>query len=154
MLPASREDMFAFFGDAFNLERITPDWLNFEILTPRPIAMREGALIDYRIKLHGVPMRWRTRIARWEPSTAFVDEQIKGPYREWVHLHTFEERDGGTWCMDSVRYRVPCGSLVDALFVRSRLIRIFEYRQNAMAELFGAPKDAVRERPVIVTTPA
>lgn len=146
--------MFAFFGDAFNLERITPDWLNFEILTPRPIAMREGALIDYRIKLHGVPMRWRTRIARWEPSTAFVDEQIKGPYREWVHLHTFEERDGGTWCMDSVRYRVPCGSLVDALFVRSRLIRIFEYRQNAMAELFGAPKDAVRERPVIVTTPA
>jgi ligand-binding SRPBCC domain-containing protein len=154
MLPASREDVFAFFGDAYNLERITPVWLNFEILTPRPIAMREGALIDYRIRLHGIPMRWRTRIARWEPSTAFVDEQIKGPYLEWVHLHTFEKRDGGTWCTDSVRYRVPGGAIVDAMFVRSRLLKIFEYRQNAMAELFGAPKTALRESPTILTKPA
>lgn len=148
-LPAPRREVFAFFSDAFNLERITPPWLKFEILTPAPIHMSAGALIDYRIRLRVIPMRWRTRISKWEPDVAFIDEQIKGPYLEWVHLHTFEQNDQGTWCEDQVRYRVLGGALVDRLFVRSDLNRIFDYRQRMMAEIFSAKGDARRFGPII-----
>ena len=136
-LPRPRAEVFPFFADAANLERLTPPWLEFRILTPRPVAMREGALIDYRLRIRGVPVRWRTRIAVWEPPERFVDEQLKGPYRLWVHEHTFLERDGGTLCRDQVRYAVPGGALVDRLLVRPDVERIFAWRRRVLAELFG-----------------
>ena len=136
-LPRPRAEVFPFFADAANLERLTPPWLEFRILTPRPVAMREGALIDYRLRIRGVPVRWRTRIAAWEPPDRFVDEQVRGPYRLWVHEHLFVERDGGTLCRDEVRYAVPGGALVDRLLVRPDVERIFAWRRRALAELFG-----------------
>ncbi|MFN9993723.1 MAG: SRPBCC family protein [Phycisphaerales bacterium] len=148
-LPAPRREVFSFFADAFNLERITPPWLKFEILTPAPIPMAAGTLIDYRIRLRVIPMRWRTRISKWEPDSSFIDQQLKGPYLEWIHLHTFEENESGTWCEDQVQYRVPGGAIIDRLFVRRDLHRIFGYRQQVMGEIFGAKADARRYGPVI-----
>ena len=136
-LPRPRAEVFPFFADAANLERLTPPWLSFRILTPRPVAMAAGALIDYRLRIRGVPVRWRTRIAVWEPPDRFVDEQLRGPYRLWVHEHTFAERDGGTLCRDEVRYAVPGGALVDRLLVRPDVERIFAWRRQALADLFG-----------------
>jgi ligand-binding SRPBCC domain-containing protein len=150
-LPRGIDDVFAFFGDAMNLERITPKFLNFRVLTPSPIAMGAGTLIDYRISLRGVPMRWRTLISAWEPPVRFVDEQLKGPYWTWIHEHTFEAeaRGGvmGTRCRDVVRYDAPGGSLVHRLLVRPDLERIFRYRQAAMLEIMGgAAGQATRAR--------
>ena len=134
-LPRPPGEVFPFFADASNLEAITPPLLRFEILTPGPIAMRPGCLIDYRLRLRGCPLRWRTEITAWEPPHGFVDEQRRGPYRAWVHEHRFEDRDGGTRVTDGVRYRVPGGALVDRLLVRRDLRRIFEYRARRIAEL-------------------
>lgn len=122
-----------------NLQQITPPWLRFRVLTQPPIVMAEGALIDYRLSLHGLPIRWRTEITAWQPPARFVDRQLSGPYREWHHEHTFEEHDGGTLMRDEVRYRVPGGTIVDRLLVRPDLERIFDYRQERMLELFGSP---------------
>ena len=138
VLPQPRARVFEFFADAFQLEQITPPWLNFRVLTKAPIGIQAGCLIDYRLKLHGIPIRWRTEISSWDPPTAFVDRQLKGPYLLWEHLHTFEETDGGTLCRDEVRYRVPGGWLIERLFVRPDLRRIFEYRHQKMLELFPA----------------
>jgi ligand-binding SRPBCC domain-containing protein len=101
--------------------------------------MHPGTLIDYRIKLHGVPMRWRTEIAVWEPPYRFVDRQLKGPYRQWVHTHTFAERDGGTQCTDHVEYAVPFGALVNRFFVRGNVEAIFRYRRQILTQRFGGP---------------
>lgn len=131
-------EVFAFFGDAANLEALTPPWLGFEIRTPRPIAMRQGALIDYRISLRGIPVSWRTEITLWEPPHRFVDEQLRGPYRLWVHEHTFEEQpDGTTLAGDRVRYAVLGGRLVNRLLVERDLRKIFAFREAKMSELFG-----------------
>lgn len=135
-LPAARETVFAFFADARNLQAITPAWLDFQIVTPEPIAMRPGTLIDYRLSLRGWPLSWRTQIALWDPPRGFMDEQLRGPYRLWQHTHTFSEQGGGTLCRDTVRYSVPGGWLVDRLFVRREVERIFSYRQEKMRELF------------------
>ncbi|MFZ5787076.1 MAG: SRPBCC family protein, partial [Acidobacteriota bacterium] len=132
VLPRPREEVFPFFADARNLERITPPWLRFRILTPGPIGMREGALIDYRLRIHGVPVRWRTRIAAWEPPFRFVDEQVRGPYRSWVHEHLFDAVDGGTLCRDRVEYAVPGGAVVARLLVRPDTERIFAYRREVL----------------------
>jgi len=130
-------EAFAFYGDARNLERITPPLLRFEVITPRPIEMGVGTLIEYRLRLHGVPVRWRTRIETWEPPRRFVDVQIKGPYSLWEHTHTFEE-DGpeATIIRDRVRYSIPFGPLgriADRLLVQRDLKQIFDYRRDAVA---------------------
>jgi ligand-binding SRPBCC domain-containing protein len=142
ILPRPRSEVFAFFSDAANLQRITPGFLNFRILTPLPIEMRAGAIIEYRIALFGVPMRWRTRIDAWVPEERFVDFQERGPYALWHHTHTFEELPGGrTKMIDRVRYRVPLGPLGDVarvLFVDRTLARIFDHRRETIAAIFGA----------------
>ena len=136
-LPRPIDEVFPFFGDAHNLDVLTPPWLHFEILTPPPIEMRVGAVIDYRISLRGLPMTWRTRITEWEPNRRFVDEQLRGPYREWIHTHHFEDVGGGTLMTDTVRYRVPGGRLVNRLFVQRDVTRIFRYRLEALRIHFG-----------------
>ena len=135
-LPCDRDRLFDFFGDAFQLETITPPFLQFRVITPRPIQIAVGSLIDYRLKLRGVPIRWRTRINVWEPPFRFVDEQLRGPYRRWHHEHTFEVVDGGTLCRDVVDYSVYGGRLIDALFVRRDVRQIFAYRREKLRELF------------------
>lgn len=135
-LPAARRDVFAFFADARNLQAITPPWLNFEILTPGQVEMRAGALIDYRLRVRFVSMRWRTEIVVWEPSERFVDVQRRGPYRRWEHTHTFSDLDGGTLCRDQVEYSVPGGRLVNWLVVRRDIEKIFAYRSQAMSRFF------------------
>ena len=130
--------VFDFFADAGQLERITPPWVNFRVTTPMPIEIQKGTLIDYRLRLRFVPIRWRTLISDWTPTSQFVDEQLKGPYRLWRHLHEFEECEEGTLVRDSVEYRVPGGKLIERLFVRQDLRRIFEYRYSQLAEIFTA----------------
>jgi ligand-binding SRPBCC domain-containing protein len=140
-LPRPRPEVFAFFGDAGNLQAITPPWLHFHILTPMPVAMRAGTLLEYRIRLHGVPVRWRTEITAWSPPSRFVDEQRRGPYGLWVHEHTFTDLpDGGTAVLDRVRYRVPggpLGALANRLLVARDLRAIFTFRAEALLRLFG-----------------
>lgn len=133
----SPEALFPFYGDARNLEKLTPRWLRFEVLTPAPIEMKPGALIDYRLRIRGIPIRWRTHISAWEPPYRFVDEQVRGPYRQWIHEHTFESHDGGTRVADVVRYIPRGGVLINTLFVGPDVKRIFRHRQQRLAELFG-----------------
>lgn len=140
-IPLSPEETFAFFSDAFNLERITPPFLRFRILTPPPIQMKTGVEIEYRLKLFGVPIYWRTRIEDWVPNEIFVDTQIIGPYALWHHTHTFEEQGPGQTLMrDRVQYRIPfsvAGNLAHVLFVKRLLKRIFDYRAAMTAQLLG-----------------
>jgi ligand-binding SRPBCC domain-containing protein len=141
LMAKPRSGVFAFFADAHNLERLTPDFLGFRILTPGPIEMKAGAIIDYSLRLYGVSLKWRTRIEAFEPDIRFVDTQIKGPYRYWHHLHEFEEVEQGTRMRDVVNYELPFGPLgavARALFVRRSLKRIFAYRRQAVTEIFGA----------------
>lgn len=138
-----RAEVFEFFADARNLERITPGFLNFRILTPTPIEMKAGALIDYRIRLFGVPVKWRTRIDVYVPGVKFVDTQLSGPYRTWIHTHEFKDHDGGkaTRMLDRVEYEVPfgpLGSVARALFVRRTLERIFDHRADVIGTTLTA----------------
>jgi len=137
-LPQTPGKIFPFFADAHNLEEITPPWLNFKILTPGEIPMRVGATIEYQIRIHGLPVLWRTEITGWNPPHSFVDEQRRGPYRLWRHTHTFEEKDGGTLCRDHVLYAVPGGALVNRLFVRRDVEKIFAYRTEILFKKFGS----------------
>ena len=133
---APPEAVFPFFEDAYNLEDITPPFLGFRVITPRPIAMRPGALIEYRLKLHGLLVRWKTRIDRFDPPHTFVDVQLSGPYRLWRHLHVFEpDGRGGTIMRDRVRYQLPfgpLGAIAHLLFVRRDLRKIFDFRQQTV----------------------
>lgn len=133
---APREEVFHFFADAGNLQAITPPWLHFHIVTPQPISLHTGALLDYRLRLHGVPIRWRTEISVWEPPVRFCDRQLRGPYLQWEHTHTFTEVPGGTLMEDNVLYRVPGGALVNWLLVQRDLRQIFEFRQQVLRNSF------------------
>lgn len=134
------KETFDFFADAGNLERITPPELNFKITTPQPFEIKKGTLIDYQLKLRGFPINWKTEISRWDPPFAFVDQALKSPYKQWIHLHTFKETpEGGTEITDQVRYRLPLEPFGDLMhwYVRSELDYIFDYRQKVVAEILG-----------------
>jgi ligand-binding SRPBCC domain-containing protein len=140
IVPGPVEEVFAFFGDAHNLEAITPPWLRFEVLTPRPIEMHPGALIAYRMRLHGIPVSWLTEIEQWQPHTGFVDRQLRGPYRLWHHTHSFQACAQGTLMRDRVRYALPLGGLggvAHLVFVRRDLERIFDFRREAISRMLA-----------------
>jgi ligand-binding SRPBCC domain-containing protein len=138
IVPGAPRDVFEFYADAANLERITPAWLGFRVVTSQPIEMAPGTLIEYRLKLHRVPVRWLTRIETWEPGKRFVDVQVEGPYRLWHHTHTFEPHREGTRVRDQVRYALPVGALGELahrLFVRRDLERIFDFRHASVSKV-------------------
>ena len=130
------EQVFRFFASPENLNLLTPPWVNFSILSPQSIEMAVGTIIEYRIRLRGVPVTWRSEITEWQPPFAFCDVQLRGPYRFWVHRHIFEEKPGGTLVTDHVDYGVLGGALVNRLFVAGELKRIFGYRKTRLHELF------------------
>lgn len=136
-LPRPLGEVFPFFADAHNLQELTPPFLDFRVLTPGPVPMSPGVRIDYRLRLRGVPIRWQSEITAWEPPHRFVDEQRRGPYKAWIHTHRFSPKDGGTLVEDEVRYDVLGGRLVNALFVRRDVERIFAYRAQRLRARFG-----------------
>lgn len=141
LVPRPLEEVFEFFARAANLEQITPPWLRFALVGREPAEMGRGVVINYRLRLHGMPVRWISRIEEWHEQRRFVDRQIRGPYRMWVHEHDFATAsEGGTWVHDRVRYALPLGMLGDVAgrpFVERDLGRIFDYRRAAVARLLG-----------------
>ena len=139
ILPRPIDEVFAFFGAAENLQHITPPELAFQILTPTPIVMRAGKIIDYRLRLFGIPFGWRTHIVEWQPNRQFIDEQVRGPYRSWRHYHRFVECEAGTRMTDRVEYRLPFQPIGSAALplVRHQLDRIFRYRAETIRQLLG-----------------
>lgn len=147
--PLPVDEVFAPFADAANLQAITPPWLHFRIISTLPIEMKVGAIIEYRLRFHGVPVRWRTVIESWDPPHRFTDVQQRGPFALWHHTHTFEPVEGGTLARDRVRYRVgfgPFGDMANALFVGRDLAHIFDFRRTAVLAL-------VSDAPVAETSP-
>lgn len=151
-LPREIEEVFAFFTDVQNLNLITPHWLHFRIDTPLPVVMGPGLLLDYRLRLRGLPIHWRSEITVWDPPNCFVDEQRKGPYRRWIHEHSFKRQNGGTEVIDRVDYAVPGGRLVNRLFVQDDVTSIFQYRQQRLTAFFpgsgGQPDGLTLRKPV------
>ncbi len=142
-----RAEVFAFFSDPANLGRITPPGMRFRMVTSEPVVMRAGTTIDYRIRVFALPMRWRSLIERWDPPREFVDVQLSGPYKSWVHTHRFAEQDGGTVVEDRVEYELPYGPL-GVLVQRSvarQLEQVFAFRRAAIEEILLRPSDAVGE---------
>jgi hypothetical protein len=140
LVPLSVEDSFAFFAEAYNLEALTPPWLRFRILTPRPIPMHKGTSIEYVLTTRRLPVHWRTEIVEWRPGVRFVDRQVEGPFRLWEHTHLFEERPDGTLIHDIVLYRMPygpLGAIAHRILVGRDLERIFDYRRDAVERLLG-----------------
>ena len=141
-IPRPLVEVFAFFSDAQNLQVITPAFLHFRILTPEPLVLTRGFVMDYRLRLFGVPLHWRSRIETFDPPHSFSDVQLRGPYRRWHHVHHFTAVAGGTQMLDQVDYELPggpLGPLAHGLFVRSTLNHIFDYRRDRVAALFSPP---------------
>ena len=135
----SPDEVFAFFSRPENLEKVTPKHLQFKILTSLPVEIHAGSIIDYQIKIYGIPFSWRTEIAVWEPTHRFVDIQVKGPYRVWIHEHRFEKYGTGTRMLDTLEYVVPGGwfaPLIHRLFVKKDLESIFNYRERKFDKIF------------------
>ena len=131
------DEVFSFSADARNLPLLIPDWITFSIVTPGPVTMAPGTHIDYAVRLHGILFAWQSEITVWEPPHRFVDEQRKGPYRWWIHTHTFEEVHAGrTIIRDVVRYGVPGGTVVNKLLVAPDLRKIFSHRRRKLQEIF------------------
>lgn len=144
-VPRQPDEVFPFFSDARNLEKITPDFLGFQVLDVNPEPVREGTVINYKLTLRGVPLRWQSVIEEWAPGRRFVDRQIRGPYQTWHHTHEFEPARGGTILRDRVRYAVPLGVVGETVaggFVRRDVERIFEYRHAKIEQMFGSPAGA------------
>lgn len=135
-VPRPRSDVFPFFSDCRNLGKLTPRDLSFSILTPEPIVMATGLVIDYRIKLGGLPFQWQSEITAWDPPHRFVDEQRKGPYRKWIHEHRFVDEGNTTRIIDRVDFRSPGGRLAHALFINRKVEEIFRYRTKVLGSLF------------------
>jgi ligand-binding SRPBCC domain-containing protein len=132
--------VFEFFSDARNLADLTPSWLGFRIRTPLPVELRKDVQLDYRIRLAGVPLRWRTRITDWEPPSGFVDVQERGPFAFWEHTHRFRPLGDGVLVTDVVRYALPLGPLgraVHALAVRAALASFFDQRRDSIRAWLG-----------------
>lgn len=140
-LPHPRPIIFEFFANPRNLDLITPPWLRFKVLSRESTVISAGTLLDYRLRLHGLPIRWQSEISVWQPPDRFIDRQTKGPYSLWIHEHTFAEEHGGTVVGDHVEYAVPGGALVNHLIVARDLARIFDYRHRILEALFGPRKD-------------
>jgi len=134
-VPRQREDVFDIFANAYNLEDMTPPAMRLEILTPDPIVMRAGLLLDYRLRLRGIPFRCQSEITVWEPPLRFVDEQRRGPYLWWTHEHTFADEAGQTVVSDRISYGVPGGAIVHTLFIARDLRAMFDYRANRLEAL-------------------
>lgn len=149
IIPLSRSKTFAFFSDAMNLERITPPLLRFRVITPSSVEMKTGTLLEYKLKLFGIPFRWLTLIEHWSPEESFVDTQLTGPYALWHHTHTFEEvASDKTLMRDRVLYRLPYGifgRLAHALFVKRTLKSIFDYRAETVAKLLTPANPELEE---------
>jgi uncharacterized protein len=134
------EQVFPFFSDPKNLERITPDFLRFKVLGTTTDQIGDGTLINYALRLHGIPLRWQSRIEAWVPNRLFVDAQTRGPYALWHHTHEFEPDDGGTIVRDRVRYRLPFGALGDLVagsMVRRDLEAVFDFGRQRIQELIA-----------------
>ena len=142
-IPKPIEKVFSFFSKPENLEDITPENLHFTIITPLPIIMAVGQIIDYRIRIRGFPIHWRSEIDSYDPPYSFVDEQIKGPYSLWYHTHEFIEKNKGTLIYDNVKYKIPfgyLGKIANLLWVARDLDKIFLYRKRAIANFFNLNK--------------
>ncbi|MBL8858332.1 MAG: SRPBCC family protein [Planctomycetes bacterium] len=137
IVPRGIDEVFAFFCDPKNLDHLTPPWMHFHIVGSSTPTIGEGTLIDYKLKVRGIPLRWRSRILDWNPPYHFADEQVRGPYRSWLHHHTFEDLGGKTRVGDSVRYSVLGGAFVNRLLVRPDIERIFDYRLEQLTKIFG-----------------
>ena len=136
----SKDEVFDFFSKAENLEKLTPETLSFKILKKSTPNMQKGMLIDYKLKIHGIPCKWKTLISEWEAGDYFVDTQIKGPYKEWIHKHSFSERNNGTWMRDQIKFKTPFGRfgfLIAGFFIMKDLKGIFSYRKQAIEQIFG-----------------
>ena len=140
-IPRPPVEVFHFFSNAANLQEITPPFLDFEILTPQPVEIRSGTMLDYRLKWHGLPIRWQTKIIEWNPPHGFVDLQVKGPYHLWRHMHQFRPEGEGTMMLDSLNYALPLGvlgTLAHSVKVRKDVEGIFDYRRQRIEEIFPA----------------
>ncbi|MBC7385005.1 MAG: SRPBCC family protein [Cryobacterium sp.] len=139
-IPSPLSEVFPFFSVETNLERLTPSFMNFRVVGKSTTEIQEGTLIDYRLRVRGVPMKWRTRIEEWNPGNSFVDTQLKGPYALWHHTHRFESLNGGTWMTDRVRFKLPLGRLGKAVagwFVKREVLSIFTFRGEAVRQFLG-----------------
>jgi ligand-binding SRPBCC domain-containing protein len=135
-IPAGIEEVFGFISDIGNLERVTPPDLDFTVITPRPVAFAEGTIFDYRLRMFGFPLSWRSQIKRFEPPNLIIDEQLSGPYKLWLHMHYFREADGMTSMVDEIHYELPLSPFGDVALplVHRELQRIFQFRSEVMFE--------------------